>query len=99
VTANLPHFDAFFARHADLFDWAPPQGGCVAFPRYRGADGVEAFCRELVETEGVLLLPASLYVSDLGDVPADRFRIGVGRRDPEPGLAAMDRFLARRRAG
>jgi aspartate/methionine/tyrosine aminotransferase len=99
VEANLPLFDAFFAEHADLFDWEPPQGGCVAFPRYRGADGVETFCRELVETEGVLLLPASLYVSELGDVATDRFRVGVGRRDPGPGLAAMDRFLAARRAG
>jgi aspartate/methionine/tyrosine aminotransferase len=52
VAANLPVFDEFFAEHDDLFDWARPDGGCVAFPRYRGAHGVEAFCRELVETEG-----------------------------------------------
>jgi aspartate/methionine/tyrosine aminotransferase len=97
VAANLPRFDAFFARHADLFDWEAPQGSCVAFPRYLGADGVETFCRELVETEGVLLLPASIYASALAPVPPDRFRIGVGRRDPEEGLAAIDRFLAGRR--
>ncbi len=96
VAANLPVFGAFFARHPDLFEWAAPDGGCVAFPRYLGADGVEAFCRELVETEGVLLLPASIYASDLADVPADRFRIGVGRRDPEPALEALERFLAGR---
>jgi hypothetical protein len=29
----------------------------------------------------------------LGPVPADRFRIGVGRRDPEAALAALGRFL------
>ena len=97
VAANLPVFDAFFAEHADRFDWAPPDGGCVAFPRYLGADGVEAFCRELVETEGVLLLPASIYASEVAAVPADRFRIGIGRRNPEPALAALDRFLAARR--
>lgn len=96
IAENLPQFDAFFARHADLFAWRHPDGSCVAFPRYLGADGVEAFCRELLETEGVLLLPASLYVSELGPVPADRFRIGVGRRDPGPALEAMDRFLAGR---
>ena len=97
VAQNLPVFDAFFARHPDLFDWAAPDGGCVAFPRYLGADGVEAFCTELVETEGVLLLPASIYASDVGEVPADRFRIGIGRRDPGPALAALESFLARRR--
>jgi aspartate/methionine/tyrosine aminotransferase len=96
VAANLPAFDAFFAAHEDLFDWAHPDGGCVAFPRYHGADGVEAFCRDLVEQAGVLLLPASLFASDIGAVPTDRFRIGIGRRDPEPALAALDQFLAAR---
>ena len=96
IAENLPRFDAFFARHADLFDWCPPDGGCVAFPRYLGDDGVEVFCRNVLERHGVLLLPASLYDSALAPVPADRFRIGIGRRDPEPGLAAMDRYLATR---
>ena len=95
VAANLPLFDAFFARHDDLFSWEHPDGGCVAFPRYLGADGVEAFCRDLVETEGVLLLPSSIYASELGEVPADRFRIGVGRRDPGAALEALERFLSR----
>jgi aspartate/methionine/tyrosine aminotransferase len=97
IAANLPVFAEFFAARQDLFEWVPPVGGCVAFPRYRGADGVETFCRELVETAGVVLLPASIYSSALATVPADRFRIGVGRRDPAPALAAFDHFLTRRR--
>ena len=96
ISANRPAFDAFFAAHADRFDWEPPDGGCVAYPRYRGADGVEAFCRDLVEQAGVLLLPASIYASNLVAAPTDRFRIGVGRRDPEPALHAMGQFLAGR---
>jgi aspartate/methionine/tyrosine aminotransferase len=96
IARNLPVFDAFFARHGDLFAWERPQAGCVCFPRYLGADGVEAFCRDLVEQAGVVLLPASIYVSELGDVPPDRFRIGVGRADPEPALEALDAFLAQR---
>ena len=51
--------------------------------------------RELVETAGVVFLPASIYASELGPVPTDRFRIGVGRRDPEAALAALGRFLDR----
>jgi aspartate/methionine/tyrosine aminotransferase len=93
IEANLPLFDAFFAAHRDLFEWQRPDGGCVAFPRYLGADGVEDFCRDLVETAGVLLLPASIYASDLATVTPDRFRIGVGRSDPEPALAAFETFL------
>jgi hypothetical protein len=45
-----------------------------------------------------VLLPSSIYASDLGPVPPDRFRIGVGRADPEPALAALAEFLAHRGA-
>jgi aspartate/methionine/tyrosine aminotransferase len=95
IAENLPQFDAFFARHAELFEWAPPQGGCVVFPRYLGAEGVEEMCRELLERHSVFLLPASIYRSDLAAVPEDRFRIGVGRRDPGAALEAFDAYLDR----
>jgi aspartate/methionine/tyrosine aminotransferase len=95
VAANLPVFDEFFARWDDLFEWEHPSGGCVCFPRYAGAEGVEELCRRLVEEEGVVLLPASIFESDLAEVPGDRFRIGLGRRHPGPALAAFERFLAR----
>ena len=75
-----------------MFEWEHPQGGCVCFPRYLGGDAGR-FCRELVERTGVVLLPADIYASELGSVPGDRFRIGVGRRDPEPALAALETFL------
>ena len=96
IQRNLPLFDALFARWTELFDWERPQGGCICFPRYKGADGVEAFCRGLVEQAGVLLAPASLFRSSLADTPTDRFRVGVGRSNPEPALEAMQRFLERR---
>ena len=95
IAENLPQFDAFFARHAARFEWAAPQGGCVAFPRYLGPEGVEEMCRELLDRHGVFLLPASIYRSDLAPVPEDRFRIGVGRRDPGPALEAFDAYLER----
>jgi len=99
IDANLPLFAAFFAEWAERFAWEPPQAGCVCFPRYLGADGVEAFCRDLVEQAGVVLLPAGIFASALAPVPADRFRIGVGRAAPEPALAALGAFLRRRPAG
>jgi len=99
IDANLPVFAAFFAEWAERFAWEPPQAGCVCFPRYLGADGVEAFCRDLVEQAGVVLLPSGIFASALAPVPADRFRIGVGRAAPEPALAALGAFLRRRPAG
>ena len=94
VAANRPPFDDFFARWPDLFDWQPPVGGCVCFPRYKGGD-VEKFCRQLLDAEGVLVLPASMYASEIAEIPADHFRVGIGRLGLEDGLAAFDRFLQR----
>jgi aspartate/methionine/tyrosine aminotransferase len=93
IAANLPLFDAFFAAWPDHFEWTPPQGGCVAFPRLTTGEPTITFCRRLVQTAGVLTLPADIYESTLAPTPSDRFRIGVGRRDPEPALAAFDAFL------
>ena len=95
ANANLANLDAFFAEFPALFDWATPDGGCIGFPRYRGADGVEAFCTRLVEEAGVFLAPASIYRSELCETPADRFRIGYGRANIEEGLDAMRTWILR----
>jgi hypothetical protein len=87
---NLEIMADFFDRHRALFDWYVPQGSCVAFPRYLGTDGVEEFCRALVEEASVILLPASLFQSRLLPVPSDRFRIGYGRLDFAEGLTVLE---------
>ncbi|MEV5960768.1 pyridoxal phosphate-dependent aminotransferase [Kribbella sp. NPDC051952] len=97
IAANVPVFAAFFKRYPELFEFAPPDGGCVCYPRYLGADGVESMCAELVEQAGVLLLPSSIYGSELTETPTDRFRVGLGRLDPEPALAAWAEWLDKRR--
>ncbi len=93
LRANLADLDRFFDDHAELFDWARPDGGCVAYPRFRGRGGVENFCRRLVEEAGVLLLPSSIYRSELMVAPADRFRIGCGRAGQREGLDVMREFI------
>lgn len=95
VASNLKLLDAFFADFPDRFEWKSPDGGCVGFPRYRGAEGVEAFAQKLVKRSGVLLLPANIYRSDLDPTPCDRFRIGFGRAGLEEGLAAFRADLLR----
>lgn len=93
---NIAKLDTFFADYPELFEWHHPDGSCVAFPRYKGRGGVEAFCKNLVEEEGVLLLPASIYHSELMTAPKDRFRIGFGRTNMETGLTAFRKFLDRK---
>ena len=83
----------FLDEFPTLFDWHPPEGGVTGYPRYRGAEGVEAFAAGLMAAEGVLVLPASVYQSDLGGTPADRFRLGFGRAGVADGLAAMRRYV------
>lgn len=99
IAENVLLYREFFVeRWGDRFDWERPQGGCVSFPRYLGPGGCEDFCRDLLEQRGVCVLPPSIYRSELGEVPTDRFRMGVGHRDPGPALEVFDDYL-RRRAG
>jgi len=90
---NLSELEKFFRDYPDIFDWYTPDGGCIAYPRYKGRGTVEEFCETLVEKHGVLLLPASIYRSELMDTPNDRFRIGFGRRNIEDGLNVFREFL------
>jgi aspartate/methionine/tyrosine aminotransferase len=98
VRDNLGVLDAFFDRWPGLFEWRQPDGGCVGFIRYRGHDGVESFARHLVEEAGVLLLPASVYRSDLTAVPEQYFRIGFGRKEVPKGVEVWHDWLMRRSA-
>jgi aspartate/methionine/tyrosine aminotransferase len=89
VRDNLVILNAFFADYEHLFDWREPDGGCVGFIRYKGAEGVEEFTRRLVEESGVLFLPSSIYRSQLGPVPENCLRVGFGRSHVPQGLAAL----------
>ncbi|MEL7449755.1 MAG: aminotransferase class I/II-fold pyridoxal phosphate-dependent enzyme [Pseudomonadota bacterium] len=93
MRTNLEKLDAFFAKYGELFDWRHPDGSCVAFPKYKGDVGVEDFCETLVNETGVLLLPSSVYRSELMTTPADRFRIGFGRAGIDEGLATFADYL------
>ena len=95
VRNNLGVLNDFFAEFPHLFDWREPDGGCVAFIRYRGADGVEEFTKRVVEEAGVFFLPSSVYRSDLTPVPENCLRIGFGRRHVPEGLTALRNWLRR----
>jgi aspartate/methionine/tyrosine aminotransferase len=93
LAENFVLLEAFFSEFQHLFQCYRPDGGCVAYPRYLGSDPVDVFAQRLVERAGVLLLPASVYRSQLGATPIDRFRIGYGRAGLGEGLAAFRDYL------
>ena len=99
VRANIAALNAFFADYRDLFEWREPDGGCVAFIRYKGAEGVEEFARRVVEESGVLFLPSSLYRSELGPVPDNCLRVGFGRAHVPAGLAVLRKWLNKNLGG
>jgi len=95
VRDNLIVLRDFFAEFPHLFDWREPEGGCIAFIRYKGKEGVEEFTHKLVEESGVLLLPSSVFRSELATVPTDCFRIGFGRSHVAKGIEILRDWLRR----
>lgn len=95
VRENIVVLNQFFQEFSSWFDWKEPDGSCVGFVRYKGKDGVESFTKRLVEESGVLLLPASIYRSELNQVPADCMRIGFGRKHVPEGLEVMRGWVKR----
>lgn len=86
VGRNLPLLDAFFARHAGVFEWVRPTAGPIGFPVVRGVADVDALCEALAKA-GVLLLPGSVY-----DEPR-HVRVGFGRADLPDALELLEELL------
>ena len=91
VADNLTLLDDFFRRRSDHFTWVRPRGGSVAFPRLLGDVPIDKFAADLVEAEGVLLLPDSQFGH-----PGNHFRIGFGRENLPAALSRLDAFVDRR---
>jgi aspartate/methionine/tyrosine aminotransferase len=89
VDGNLALLDAFFERQSGRIRWARPRGGPVAFPELVGVP-VDRFADDLLEAEGVLIAPASIFGH-----PGNHFRLGFGRTDLPVALAGLERFLER----
>ena len=87
VLRNLPQLSAFFSRHADTFEWTPPNASTIGFARFKRNQDVQAFCDQLVLEAGVLLLPGTVY-----DEPR-HIRFGYGRRNMPESLAHLDSWL------
>ena len=94
ASKNLDILEEFFLNYPKLFEWKRPKGGSIAYPKYLGEDGVEEFCKSLIKDASVLLLPASIYESELTPTPKGHFRIGFGRNEIfEDGLNAMKGYI------
>ena len=91
VAANLDTLDAFFDDWADRFTWVRPRGGSIGYPRLT-VPGVriDDWAAELVEAEGVLLLPGSQFGH-----AGNHFRLGFGRTDLPQALGRLEAYAER----
>lgn len=91
VAANLERLDAFFEAWSDRFTWVRPRAGSVGFPRLTVPGvSIDAWAAELVEAEGVLLLPGSQF-----GFGGNHFRLGFGRTDLPVALERLEAFASR----
>ncbi len=90
VEANLALLDGFFARQGDRFTWVRPRGASIAFPELLGPTPIDRFATELLEAEGVLLAPGSIFGH-----PGNHFRLGFGRTDLPAGLERLEAYAER----
>ncbi len=88
LAENLRLAEAFFQRYANIFEWLPPLGSPVTFPRLLLETSVDDWCRHIVESQSIMVLPGSVY-----DFPGQHFRIGLGRRNFPESLAQLDSYL------
>ncbi len=91
VAANLERLDEFFDDWSDRFTWVRPRGGSIGFPRLT-VPGVriDDWAAGLVEAEGVLLVPGSVFGH-----PGNHFRLGFGRTDLPEALGLLEGYAAR----
>jgi aspartate/methionine/tyrosine aminotransferase len=88
IHENIASAEQFFGRHARQFSWFAPQAGSVAFPEWLGVGPVEQFCQDVLEKQGVMIVPGSLF-----DFHGNHFRVGLGRRNLPEALAHVDEYL------
>jgi len=89
---NLARVDRLFEEFSDTFEWVRPKAGSIGFPRLLTGESPERFAQELVEREGVMLLPGSVY-----GYPDPHFRLGLGRRNLPEAVERLERFVRARR--
>jgi aspartate/methionine/tyrosine aminotransferase len=90
IQRNLETAGQFMARHAQCFEWLPPQAGSVAFPRWLGVGSAQDFCREVLDQQGVMIVPGSIF-----DYLGEHFRVGLGRVNFGEALERVGEYLMR----
>ncbi len=90
IAANLSLAASFFQKYPEKFQWLPPQGGSVAFPKLLLDMPVLDFCEDVVQQQNVMVLPGSVM-----DHEENHFRIGLGRENFPEALRQFEHYVDR----
>lgn len=85
---NLKVLDEFMERNQKSLSWIRPQSGTMAVLKLLLPLSVENFAEDLVRTEGVLIMPGSVF-----DLPGNFFRIGFGKKNMPSILERFETYL------
>ena len=88
IQENLKVAEQFFAEHGERFAWIRPQAGSIAFPKWMADTRVEQFCQGVLDQQGVMVVPGSIF-----DFPGNHFRLGLGRRNLAEVLLRVSDYL------
>jgi aspartate/methionine/tyrosine aminotransferase len=88
IHANLLSAERFFGNYPQYFAWFSPMAGSIAFPEWLGQVPVEQFCQDVLEKQGVMIVPGSLF-----DFPGNYFRVGLGRKNLPEALEQVAVYL------
>jgi aspartate/methionine/tyrosine aminotransferase len=84
---NLDLLDNFFNTHPTVYEWYRPIAGFINFPRLKLKINIDQFAKQLIDEEGVIILPGTLF-----DNSNNHFRLGFGRLNLPDALARLEQF-------
>jgi aspartate/methionine/tyrosine aminotransferase len=88
IRENMDIARRFFTEREDRFSWFSPMAGSVAFPQWKGDGSVERFCHDVLDQQGVMIVPGSLF-----EYPGNHFRVGLGRKNLCEALERVNVYL------
>ena len=88
ILRNLSLLERFATDHPAILTLVRPRAGSVCLAKLAGREPASTFCRRIVESAGIMVLPSTVF--DFGD---RHIRIGLGRENFPEVLENFERFV------
>jgi aspartate/methionine/tyrosine aminotransferase len=89
IRHNISIATNVFTQYLHLFQWLPLKAGSIAFPEWKGRNGVDDLCQRMLDQFSVMIVPGSMF-----DYPGNHFRLGLGRKNFNEGMRCLEQYLS-----